>query len=72
VRPRLRRLLSALRGPRVPAAGQAQASPAEANPTHPRSDQAPPTPDDPGHREAERRLEDARRRLKRAVPPRED
>jgi hypothetical protein len=72
MRPRLRRLRSALLGPPVPAVGQAQASPAEANPAHPSPDQATPPPDDPGHHEAERRLEDAQRRLKQAVPPRED
>jgi hypothetical protein len=36
-------------------------------PAHPN-----PTQDDAGRGEAERRLEDAQRRLKRAVPPRED
>jgi hypothetical protein len=62
MRPRLRRLLFVLQRPSAPAAGPNHANAAETSPTQ----------DDAGSHEAERRLEDAQRRLKRAVPPRED
>jgi hypothetical protein len=82
MRPRLRRLLSALHRPGVPApepdpagpehASPGQASPGQASPGQASPGQASQAPDLARRSEAEQRFEDAQRRLKQTVPPRED
>ncbi|HEX4672418.1 MAG TPA: hypothetical protein VH279_09110 [Solirubrobacteraceae bacterium] len=64
MRPRLRRLVSWWRG--IPSAQQNALPPAE------QSAAPPPESAQDGGDETERRIEDARQRLKRSVPPRED